>query len=72
MLGLYLKVSRDHGYTAQLTNFNPFQGHFCVELSKDGIVGSDVYGSVMQSVDASQYRGRKVKFRAAVRAEISG
>ncbi len=59
------------GYLAELTTDNPKSGSKCLEL-RHFSDSTDVLGSVMQSIDAVPYRGRTVRFRAAVRAEIDG
>ncbi|MDQ1266062.1 MAG: TSPc protein [Bacteroidota bacterium] len=64
--------AKNAGYSAALTDLNPLHGRYCIELSKEGEDSAGIYGSVMQSVDASQFRGKKIRFRAAVRAELSG
>ncbi|MCX7880214.1 MAG: S41 family peptidase [Ignavibacteria bacterium] len=58
------------GYYAHLTDDEPYSGRFCFMLAKDGGYQEGIYGSVMQSVDATPYRGKKVLFRAYIRAEI--
>ncbi len=63
--------SKERGYKAQITNLNPYKGKHCLELSNEGIYKEGIYGSVMQSIDAKPYQGKRVKLRAAVRAEIT-
>ena len=61
-----------NGYSASLTSLNPKNGKYCFEIKKEEGYKEEIYGSVMQSLDAKPYCGKTVKFRAAVRAEISG
>lgn len=63
--------SKERGYKAQLTDVKPYKGKYCLELSNEGIYKEGIYGSVMQSIDAKPYQGKRVKLRAAVRAEIT-
>ncbi|HET9837425.1 MAG TPA: S41 family peptidase [Candidatus Angelobacter sp.] len=55
------------GYTARLTSENARQGKYCAELASDG--QGSAFGNLMQSFDATAYRGKRVRFRAAVRAQ---
>ena len=59
------------GYSAEASTLNPYNGKYCLELSYFGNYQEGVYGSVMQSIDAKPFKGKKIRFRAAVRAEIS-
>lgn len=58
------------GYKAYVTNVEPKTGKQCLELSREGEYIEDTYGSVMQSIDASAFRGKKIRIRAAIKAEI--
>ncbi|MGB9770571.1 MAG: S41 family peptidase [Candidatus Kapaibacteriota bacterium] len=58
------------GYQAYLSDEEPKSGRFCLELFREGDYKDGTYGSVMQSIDAKPYRGKMVKFRAYIRAEI--
>ncbi len=57
-------------YKAFMTSLNPKSGNYCLELNRSGEFKDSIYGSVMQSIDAKPYRGRRIKFGAWVRAEI--
>ncbi len=57
-------------YKAYISNQEPLSGKRCLELSREGDYVENVYGSVMQSIDATPYRGKKIKIRAAIKAEI--
>jgi len=60
------------GYSATLTDLLPHGGKLCFELRRDIVDNQEgIYGAVMQTLDAKPYRGKMVKLRAAVRAEIS-
>lgn len=58
------------GYVAYLTNELPKSGQYCLELYREGKYEEGIYGSVMQSIDAKPYRGKTIRFRAYIRAEI--
>ena len=59
-------------YSGFLTEENPKRGKYCLELRHDGEYIDTIYGAVVQSVDATPYRGKKIRFRAAARAELRG
>ena len=63
--------AKQRGYRASLTRENVYSGKFCLELANDSTYKEDIYGSVMQSIEAKPYLGRKIRIRAAVRAEIT-
>jgi C-terminal processing protease CtpA/Prc len=55
------------GYAVKLTEENPKAGKYCAEV---GFIGADKpspFGNIMQSFDAVPYRGKRVRFRAAVK-----
>ena len=57
-------------YAAELTEERPKSGKFCVLLhSLVTTADGPPFGNVMQAVDATPFRGRRVRFRAAVRTE---
>lgn len=58
------------GYLAFLTDEEPKKNHLCLKLIYNGEYKEGIYGSVMQSIDAKPFRGKTVRFRAAVRAQI--
>jgi C-terminal processing protease CtpA/Prc len=59
------------GYTAKLTDENPKSGKQCALLYSESEVKPDIngFGNLMQVIDAMPYRGKRVRFRAAVRTE---
>ena len=59
------------GYTLKLTHEQAKEGAYCGELARDNgeRLGS---GHLMQSFDAGFYRGKRIRFRAAVRADALG
>lgn len=56
------------GYPAKLVEENPKTGKRCVMLFNDKAeIAPNVFGNVMQSIDANAFRGKRVKFSGAVR-----
>jgi Peptidase family S41 len=66
------KPSIDAGYKVQLTDEQPRSGKRSALISRDAKEEAAGSGELMQSFDATAYRGKRVRLRAAVRAEISG
>ena len=60
------------GYTAAVTETRPHRGQRCARLSSDDTDDQAPFGNIMQTVDATPYRGRRVRLRAAVRVAIAG
>lgn len=60
------------GYSAKLTEDNPKRGERCAVLASTKGAERARFGNLMQSVDATRYRGKRVRLRAAIRAEVSG
>lgn len=65
---------KEKGYYAEATVTNPYDGKYCMSLSRplDSSGTENVSGTAVQSFDASQYIGKKVRFTAHIRAEIEG
>jgi hypothetical protein len=65
----FTPASKAAGSTAELTEDNPKTGKRCAVLT--GELGSmqKGFGNLWQSVEATAYRGKSVRFRAAVRVE---
>jgi C-terminal processing protease CtpA/Prc len=59
--------SRNAGYRAILTEEQPKEGERCVVLSRDGDRAAAGFGNLMQAFDATPFRGKRIRFRAAVR-----
>ena len=60
-----------NGYEAEVSTELPRSGNKCF-LLKHFSDSLDIHGSVMQTIDAKPYRGKLIRLRAAVRAEIMG
>jgi len=72
--GWYIPGYAEHsGYYGYLTDTKPAEGRYSFELVRDDIREDHVapYGSVMQSIEAEPYLGKRVLLRAAIRAEIT-
>jgi hypothetical protein len=67
-------ASRAAGYDAVLSADTPEGGRSSARLvrSRAGAAGGTQFGSLSQSVDATAYRGHRIRFRAAVRARPVG
>jgi C-terminal processing protease CtpA/Prc len=60
-----------YGYTGALSDEKPKQGKQSVRLTGPSAnpEGGRGFGNVMQTIDAKPYRGKRVRFRGAVRVE---
>lgn len=58
------------GYTIALAGKGCRQGRRCAVVRRPMDVGGGAFGNLMQSVDATPYRGKKVRLRAQVRADV--
>lgn len=57
------------GYRAFLTDSTAIQGKRSLKLVLDSSYQKGIYGSIMQSIDAKPYRGKRIIFSAAVKIE---
>ncbi len=57
---------RQAGTIVEITELDPAEGRRCVRILKRG---TTLFGNLMQSFDATPYRGMRVRFRASVRTE---
>ncbi len=60
------------GYTVGVSAENCNSGKLCGVLRSDTSVQAPAFGVIKQSLEAAPYRGETVRFRAAVRAVVSG
>lgn len=65
-------VCKEAGYTLALSDVQPFAGKRCAVLSRPADAAGEGFGNILQSFDATGYRGKRVRFRAAVRADVAG
>lgn len=59
------------GYPAVLSAESPKQGRQCARVGGRP-QSADAFGNVMQTIDATAYRGKRVRLRGAVRVEGAG
>jgi hypothetical protein len=65
------RVPQIPGYQVLISDENPKSGKQCVTI-KRGTEKPGPFGNVMQGIDAAPFRGKRVRYRAAVRTEIEG
>src|SRR5262249_20015886 len=61
-------VVRDGGYRVRVVDEKPHGGKHCVLVEGAPKTGN-IFGNVLQRIDATPYRGKKVRLRATVRAQ---
>jgi C-terminal processing protease CtpA/Prc len=66
------KPCLDAGYAVKLTADAPKAAKRSVLLTRERESDNQSFGNVMQSFEAGTYRGHRIRFRAAVRAEVAG
>jgi C-terminal processing protease CtpA/Prc len=65
--------SAENGYTAKVAAEKPEGGRQAVRLALEGErKDPQAFGNLMTSFDATAYRGKRIRFRAAVRAQVPG
>jgi hypothetical protein len=65
------KLAADDGWTVNVTNEKPREGRFSAVISRTQTDAPQVFGNVMQRIDATPWRGKRILLRAAVRAEVA-
>ncbi|PYQ68039.1 MAG: hypothetical protein DMF53_00750, partial [Acidobacteria bacterium] len=66
-------VSKDNGYTAKIVTDKPEAGRQAAQVALEGEKKDpSAFGNLLTSFDATPYRGKRIRFRAAVRAEVPG
>jgi hypothetical protein len=63
------RVPKVPGYHVLISDENPRSGRQCVTI-KRGTEKPGPFGNVMQGIDAAAFRGKRVRYRAAVRTQI--
>lgn len=61
--------SQEAGYAAELSEDHPKSGKRCALVHRPRREEKEGFGNLMQAFGATPYRGKRVRFRAAVRAE---
>jgi erythromycin esterase len=60
-------------FSVTTSEYNPYAGERCAIISRQPAMHyGEMYGSLSQQIDATPYRGKKVRLRAAIRTEVSG
>jgi hypothetical protein len=65
------RVPKIPGYHVLISGEDPKSGKQCVTI-KRGTEKPGPFGNVMQGIDAAPFRGKRVRYRAAVRTQIEG
>lgn len=65
------ETSASAGFGSQVTDDRPYEGRTCALVNGIGFSRTPLSGTLMQRFDAAAYRGKRVRFRAAVRVENS-
>jgi len=68
----FSKPSADAGYSFAMVAEGAHSGKRAARLSRDSPPDSARFGNLMQTVDATPYRGRKVRLRGWVRVDVRG
>lgn len=58
------------GYALGVTEEKPREGRLCAVLASTGTAISQGFGAAFRSFDAAPYQGKRIRFRAAARAEL--
>lgn len=67
--GWFLSGTSAKSYATGLAEGSAAKGRKAAFLRSQGPVGKGGFGTVMQSIDAGRYAGKRVRFSAAVRAD---
>ena len=63
----------NHGFVVETSTEQPHQGKQCVAISRrPGSYYGEALGSLSQQLDATAFRGKRIKLRAAVRTRVDG
>ncbi|MGH9840986.1 MAG: hypothetical protein ACREEM_19705 [Blastocatellia bacterium] len=65
-------LASQSGYSAVLTDEQPKSGSRCAVIIREGPATGRGFGNLTQSLDAAPYRGKRIRFRSAVRVEVVG
>src|SRR5262245_17482095 len=64
--------SQQSGYVAALIDEQPKSGRHCLIIKREALTPAGAPGNLMQSLDAVAFRGKRIRLRAAVRANVAG
>lgn len=65
-------LSQQNGYAAALTDEQPKSSRYCLVFKRGAGPFTPVPGKLNQSLNGAAFRGKRIRLRAAVRAEIIG
>jgi len=66
------RASEQAGYSIQLSDQKPKAGRRCAVISRTAKDKPKGYGNLLQRFDAAAYRGQRIRFKANVRADVTG
>ena len=64
--------SQQIGYSLSLTDNKPKSGRYCALVKREATTFTQAPGSAWQRLDATPYRGKRIRYRAAVRTVVAG
>jgi len=69
----WISPTRSLGYEAEMTDENVLSGQYCAVVYRKSDEDPKIrdFGNIMQAFDAEPYRGKRVRFRGAVRIDIT-
>jgi erythromycin esterase len=66
------RQAAEEGWTVLVTDRDPFEGKFAVAISRARTDAPKTFGNVLQRIDATPWRGKRIRLRAAVKADVAG
>lgn len=66
------KQAAEEGWSVVVTDQNPREGKFAACIARSRADAPRTFGNLMQRIDAAPWRGKRIRLRAAVRAEVEG
>ena len=69
---LFMATPGEAGYRIASETDQVLAGKRCARLEQEGTFEGIGFGNLMQVIDAAPYRGKRVRFRAAVRSTVEG
>jgi erythromycin esterase len=66
------RQAAEEGWTVVVTDRDPFEGKFAVTISRARTDAPKTFGNVLQRIDATPWRGKRIRLRAAVKADVAG
>jgi predicted esterase len=69
---MFMATPGEAGYRIASETDQVIAGKRCARLEQEGKFEGIGFGNLMQVIDAAPYRGKRVRFRAAVRSQVEG